>query len=112
MANDVQILDKIQRNCEQIGLSVTRDSATQLTAEGMVITYSAAVIQAPMGGVDDTASPFLGIGVANPGKINIDTDPSTLVELQVLHIISGMANSIVIPLGEIQGHVDMLGMGQ
>jgi hypothetical protein len=112
MANDVQILDKIQRNCEQIGLSVTRDSATQLTAEGMVITYSAAVIQAPMGGIDDSASPFLGIGVANPGKIEIDTDPATLVELQVLHIISGMANSIVIPLGEIQGNVDMLGMGQ
>ena len=112
MANDVQILDKIQRNCEQLGLSVTRDSAVQLTAEGMAITYSAAVIQSPMGGVDDTASPFLGIGIANPGKIEIDTNPTTLVQLQVLHIISGMANSIVIPLGEIQGHVDMLGMGQ
>ena len=112
MANDVQILDKIQRNCETIGIAVSRTNAQSLVAAGMTITYSAAVIQAPMGGIDDTINPFLGIGVANPGKIVLDTNPATLVQLQVFHIVSGMANSIVLPAGEIQGHVDMLGMGQ
>ena len=112
MANKVQILDKIERNCRQVGIAVTRDSAEQLTAAGMVITYTDAVIESPQGGIDDSTSPFLGIGIANPGKINIDTDPTALDEYRVLRIVSGMANTIVIPLGELEGHVDLLGMGQ
>ena len=113
MANDVQILDKIQRNCEQAGLTVVRTSSESLTAEGMVITYSAAVIEAPMGGIDDTTSPFLGIGIANPGKLELDSIPATLAEFRVLRIMSGHGNNIVVAgLGELEGHVDLLGMGQ
>lgn len=113
MANDIQILDKIQRNCEQAGLSVSRTSATSLTAEGMVITYTNAVIQSPMGGIDDSISPFLGIGVANPGKLALDTIPATLARFRVLRIMCGHANSIVVAgLGELEGQVDLLGMGQ
>ena len=112
MANGVQILDKIQRNCEQRGISVSRTSASSLTAAGMAITYSAAVIDSPMGGIDDTASPFLGIGIANPGKIQISVNPSTLDQMRVLRIVCGHANSVVIPLGELEGHADLNGMGQ
>lgn len=113
MANDVQILDKIQRNCEQAGIVVSRTDSTTLVAAGMTITYSAAVIQSPMGGIDDTTSPFLGIGIANPGKLELSAIPSTLAEFRVLRIMSGHGNSINIAgLGELEGHVDMLGMGQ
>ena len=121
MANAVQILDKIERNCKQLGLTTSRSSATALVAEGMTITYTAATIQAPMGGVDGTVSPFLGIGIAAPGKIAIDlgaADLGTRAKIQVLHIVSGHANSIVLSNaatsavnGEIQGQVDQLGMG-
>ena len=112
MANKVQILDKIERNCRQLDIAVTRDSAEQLTAAGMVITYQDAVIASPHGGIDDSSSPFLGIGVANPGKIEIDTNPSTLVQYRVLRVVSGMANNIVLPAGELEGSADLLGMGQ
>jgi hypothetical protein len=112
MANKVQILDKIQRNCEQLGITTDRTDADTLVAAGIQITYSEAVIDKPMGGIDDSASPFLGIGVANPGKIEFDTDPSTLDEFRVLRVASGMANNIVLPAGELEGHADLLGMGQ
>ena len=112
MANKVQILDKIERNCRQLDIAVTRDSAEQLTAAGMVITYQDATIDSPQGGIDDQTSPFLGIGIANPGKIELDTNPSTLDELRVLRVVCGMANNIVIPAGELEGHADLLGMGQ
>lgn len=123
MANDVQILDKIQRNCEQLGLSVSRTDADTLVAESdLTITYSDAVIQKPMGGIDDESNPYLGIGIANPGKIAIDlggADLDSRAKMQVFHVCSGMANSIILSNaataaieGEIQGHADLLGMGQ
>lgn len=112
MANKVQILDKIERNCRQLGIAVTRNSLEQLTAAGMVITYTDANIEKPQGGIDDSTSPFLGIGVANPGVIDIDTNPASLDQMRVLRIVSGMANDITIPLGRLEGHADLLGMGQ
>lgn len=112
MAMSVQILDKIQRNCQQRGLSVSRPSADLLIAEGMEISYEDATIASPMGGIDPAASPFLGIGVANPGKIVLDTDPASLAEFQVLRIVCGHANTVVIPAGELPGHADLNGMGQ
>lgn len=112
MANKVQILDKIQRNCEQLGIAVSRTDAETLVAAGMTITYVEADIEKPMGGVDDQISPFLGIGVANPGVINIDKDPSSLDEFRVLRVVAGMANDIVLPAGRLEGHADLLGMGQ
>lgn len=111
MANKVQILDKIQRNCEQAKIAVSRTSALSLTAAGIVITYVDAVIQSPMGGIDGSVSPFLGIGIANPGKINLGTNPSTLDQFRVLRIACGHANTVVIPAGELEGSVDLLGMG-
>jgi hypothetical protein len=113
MANKEQILDKIQRNAEQLGLSgITRASASSLEAEGITITYSEAQIDSPMGGIDDSSSPFLGIGIANPGSIEFDTDPATLGQFRLLRIASGFANDIIIPSGRLEGHSDLLGMGQ
>lgn len=112
MANSVQILDKIQRNCQQRGIAVSRPSAELLVAAGIEISYSAAVIDSPMGGISDAAAPFLGIGTANPGKIVLDTDPASLAEFQVLRIACGHANTVVIPSGELPGSSDLNGMGQ
>jgi hypothetical protein len=123
MANSVQILDKIQRNCQQRGIAVSRPSAELLIAAGMEISYEAAVIAAPMGGIDPSASPFLGIGVANPGVIVIekaDLDMSA-DELRAIRIVSGHANDISIrtdsadvdtELAKLEGHSDLNGMGQ
>jgi hypothetical protein len=121
MANAVQILDKIERNCKQLGLTTSRTSQDALVAEGMTISYTSAVIQSPMGGIDKAASPFLGIGIAAPGKIAIDlaaADLDTRAKVQVLHVCAGHANSIVLSNaatsgvnGEIQGHADLHGMG-
>lgn len=123
MANDVQILDKIQRNCEQRGIAVSRISAEELDAGGLKIVYEKADILQPMGGVDDSSSPFLGIGVANPGIIVMEAADLTLTsdELRVIRIASGHANDISIrtdkddagtELARLEGHVDLLGMGQ
>ena len=112
MANSVQILDKIQRNCQQRGIAVSRPSAELLIAAGIEISYEAAEISSPMGGIDPSVSPFLGIGVANPGKIVLDSDPASLEEFQVLRIACGHANTVVIPAGELPGHTDLNGMGQ
>jgi hypothetical protein len=121
MANDVQILDKIQRNCEQVGISVSRTDADTLVAAAFTITYTVADIQSPMGGIDDSASPFLGIGIANPGIIDMDLGGalSTLAadDLRVIRIAGGVGNDIIVnnggsELARLEGHVDLLGMGQ
>ena len=121
MANDVQILDKIQRNCEQVGITVSRTDAVTLVAAAFTITYTAADIEKPMGGIDSSVSPFLGIGVANPGVISMDLGAAlsalTADDLRVLRIAGGMANDIVVSngateLARLEGTVDMLGMGQ
>ena len=111
MANKVAILDKIERNCKMLGIVVSRPSSVSLVAGGITITYVDAVIASPMGGVDGSVSPFLGIGIAAPGKLNLSANPATLIELQVLRVCCGHANTIVVPAGELQGSADMLGMG-
>ncbi len=123
MANSVQILDKIQRNCQQRGIAVSRTSAQLLVAAGLEISYEAAVIGSPMGGISDAAAPFLGIGVANPGVIVIEKANLSMSasELRAIRIVSGHANDISIrtdaadvttELAKLEGHSDLNGMGQ
>lgn len=123
MANDVQTLDKIQRNCEQLALPVSRTNSLELVAAGLTIVYEKADIQAPMGGIDQTVNPFLGIGVANPGIIVIEKADLSMTadELRMIRVVSGHANDISIrtakanaatELARLEGHVDLLGMGQ
>lgn len=133
MANDVQILDKIQRNLEQAGIAVVR-AGSKLEAGNIKVQYQAADIQAPMGGIDDSINPFLGVGIANPGKIVVSglLDADTTIasifvdatDLRIMRVVSGHANNILVKAGrtddsilaaslaELEGHVDMLGMGQ
>lgn len=123
MANDVQILDKIQRNCEQRGIAVSRSSAEELVAAGLTVVYEKADILSPMGGIDDSSSPFLGIGVANPGIIVVEKANLNMSadELRMIRLASGHANDISIrtdkddsstELARLEGHADLLGLGQ
>ena len=140
MANREQILDKIKRNLEQLSITVDTDDINAETGErflqagNITIHYTDAIIQSPMGGVSDAAAPFLGIGTANPGKIVLagllDAD-STIAsimadedDLRITRVASGMANTIEVRAGAtdlgvdgtllatLEGHVDLLGMGQ
>ena len=105
-------MDKIERNCHMLGLVTSRPSSVSLIASGITITYVDASIQGPMGGVDGAVSPFLGIGIANPGQLQLSANPATLAEFQVLRVVCGMANDVVIPAGLIHASSDMLGLGQ
>ena len=135
MGNSVQILAKLARNAQQLGLTVNSQSQSAVVIENgsndLTISYQAASIQAPMGGVDPSVSPFLGIGTANPGKIVI-TGAGTAgtvggvidsaVAAQVLQLCSGMANNIILadsthlapaaPICELQGSSDWQNLGQ
>ena len=132
MANKVEILDKIERNMTQRGLAAVRVGETvEVTKTGgdvLVVSYEDKDIQKPMGGVDDSQSPFLGIGIAAPGSIKINGAATentiaaimdTTEALELLHEVSGFANDIKIEAGDttaelarIRGQADVLGLGQ
>jgi len=132
MANSKQILAKIARDAAMLGLTVNSQTASAVVIENgsndLTISYVAASIQAPMGGVDPSVSPYLGIGVANPGKIQIKSASTatdtiadvldSLVAAKVLALCAGFANDIRLEnsdatfSGEIRGHADLIGMGQ
>lgn len=126
MANSVQVLDKIKRNLDAVGVSATRGNTT-VTAAGLTISYVDASLQAPLGGVDGSSSPFLGIGIANPGVIKIKgaTGENTIAgmfvnasDLAVLACCVRFANDVQIEggdgtdLGRLAGHPDLKAMGQ
>ena len=125
MANKVQILDKIERNLKQRGLDAVRNGQTVEVA-GLEVTYSDKEIQKPMGGVDDSQSPFLGVGIAAPGSIKIKgtgTDQTiaamfdSLDAMNVYHEAAGFANDVAIEaqngtdLGRVRGMSDWNGLG-
>jgi hypothetical protein len=130
MANGKQILAKIARDAAQLGLVVNSQSQSEINIENgandLKVSYVDASIDAPMGGVSPQASPFLGIGIANPGKIKIKGSAGatmaltmdSLTAMKVLALCAGFANNIQIrgsgdeDLGEIRGHADLIGMGQ
>lgn len=132
MANSKQVLAKIARDAAQLGLTVNSQTASAVVIENgsndLTVSYVDASIQAPMGGIDNTASPYLGIGTGNPGKIKIKSASTaadtiadvldSLVAAKVLALCAGFANNIVLEnsdatfSGEIRGHADLIGMGQ
>lgn len=117
-----QILDKIARDAAYVGLTVSSRSIQSNGANAVVISngsnaltvsYSlttnsdgSADVAAPMGGIDNSASPFLGIGMGVPGAITITSAISTNSNItdvidskaaaQVLQLVSGFANDIVL----------------
>ena len=127
MANSVQILDKIARNLNQLGVAATRGSSS-VSAAGLTVSYVSASVQSPMGGIDKDASPFLGIGVAAPGKLKIKGAAGenslaavldTAAAVNVLAVCARFANNVQVEAGdsaavlvELAGHADLLMVGE
>ena len=126
---DVQILDKIKRNLDSLGIAATRGATTiTVTTSNLVISYVDADINAPLGGVDSTITPFLGIGIASPGQIKMKgaSGENTIAaiftdeaNLRVWSSLGNFANDKVLEEGDsttqlalIEGHPDLVGMGQ
>ena len=133
MANSKQILQKLARNAKQVGLTVNSESQVAVVIENgsndLTISYvDASFSPSAVGGVDGSASPFLGIGVSAPGKIKIKsvaTAGGSMVDVmdsavaaQVLALCASMANDLRLENGDasfsadLRGHSDLLGMGQ
>jgi hypothetical protein len=131
MANSVSILNKVARNAQVLGLTVASQTASSVVisngSNNLTVSYQAASILAPMGGVDPTVSPYLGIGTANPGQLVLTaagtagTVPGVLdglVAAQLFQMLSGFANDIILAdsthtqIAYIRGSTDWLGLGQ
>jgi hypothetical protein len=128
MANKRAVLDKISRNLAQESIANTRDSSNNVLVDSLVVSYVDASIQSPMGGVDGSVSPFLGIGIAAPGKLKIKgaAGQNTIaaimtsqLRLQVLKAVGDIGNNVIIEAGdtatqlaEIRAHADLNMMGQ
>lgn len=127
-----QIMAKIARNCTQLGLTVNSNSGSAVVVENgsndLTISYVQPDILAPMGGVDPSVSPFLGVGTVNPGALKLKSAINTngdcrdvtdgLVAAKVLKMLGGFANDLVLENSDasfsatLRGDVDLLGMGQ
>jgi hypothetical protein len=123
MANSKQILQKLARNAKMLGMTVNSESQTAVVIENgtndLTISYAdASFSPSVVGGVDSSVSPFLGIGVGNPGKIVITCTDATLsaTGMKVLAMCAATANSLQVSLNsvvtEIRGHSDIIGLGQ
>jgi hypothetical protein len=124
--NSVQILNKIKRNLDMLGITATRN-ATSITVDNATISCVDASIQSPMGGVSGATSPFLGMGIVAPGQIKIkgnagETSVSLVISSElrakVLAVVCAFANDVVIEDGDsttqlalIPGNVDLKMMG-
>ena len=131
MANEQAILDKIVRSMGQRGVAVARVGDTvEVTKTGgdiLTVSYVLKDLQSPMGGVDGSVSPFLGIGIAAPGSIKVKGEAGentiaammdTVEAMQLMHEVSGYANDVVLEAGDttaelarIEGHEHLLGLG-
>lgn len=131
MANSAAILQKLARNAKMLGLTVNSQSQTAVVIENgsndLTISYvDASFSPAMVGGVDSTVSPYLGIGVGNPGRVAITgagaTTVATLLDsvvaAKVLAMCAALANDIELRqsnaavLGVIRGHSDIIGLGE
>jgi hypothetical protein len=130
MANKKQVLDKIARNLDQLGIANSRGSANEVVIDNgsndLTISYVDASIQSPMGGVDSNASPFLGMGIAAPGVIKLKFQATSIAAcldtakvIQALAVCAGHANDLLIEDSagspnqvRIRGQVDLLMMGE
>jgi hypothetical protein len=133
MANSAAILQKLARNAKMLGLTVNSQSQTAVVIENgsndLTISYvDASFSPAVVGGVDSSVSPFLGIGVGNPGKVKIKSAVNAAgdmtdildseVAAKVLAMCAALANDIVLENSDagfsatIRGHSDIIGLGQ
>lgn len=131
MANSAAILQKLARNAKMLGMTVNSESQTAVVIENgsndLTISYvNASFSPAVVGGVDSTVSPYLGIGVGNPGRVAISGASATtvatlvdsLVAAKVLAMCAALANDIELRqsnqavLGVIRGQSDIIGLGE
>jgi hypothetical protein len=132
MANKAAILQKLARNAQMMGLTVVSQSQVAVVIDNgsndLTISYmDASFSPSQVGGVDSSVSPYLGIGVGNPGKIKIKSASSAVGDMtdildsqaaaQVLAMCASMANDIRLENGgsfsaDLRGHSDLLGMGE
>ena len=150
MANITSISNKIARNAQVLGITVVSqqydtfgNASVTLQADSATITvsYVLAEIQYPMGGVNPMVSPYLGIGIANPGQLLLQSSIATSgnmsdiingpISAQILAMCAWfdndlyLANSAFTPAGggpngpgsggyfvRLRGDSDLLGMGQ
>jgi hypothetical protein len=133
MANSAAILHKLARNAKMLGLTVNSESQTAVVIENgsndLTISYvDASFSPSVVGGVDSSVSPFLGIGVGNPGKVRIKSAINTAgdmtdildsaVAAKVLAMVAALANDIRLEnsdasaSADIRGHSDIIGLGQ
>ena len=132
MAAKKQVLNKIARNLEIQGESVSRGANDSVIVENGSSDITIAYVDASfsptmMGGVDGTVSPFLGIGIGNPGKLTIQVAGAdvladilaTAKAVKAFAICAGFANNIQLLQDddssvalEVRGHSDLLGMGE
>lgn len=121
------ILNKIASRLDNLGVSYTRDSSS-ITVDTAVISYSDAVISSPMGGVSDASAPFLGIGIAAPGKLvfkgaagqnTIAAIFTSAARVNAFAVLCGFSNNVIVQKGddtstlvEVAGCADVIGVGQ
>ena len=102
MANAAAILQKLARNLDQLDIAESQGLNTVTAgADSLVVSYVNASLQSPMAGIDDTVSPYLGIGIAAPGKLKIN---GAAVQLE--------AGDTTTLLAEIKSYVDGVMYGQ
>ena len=127
MANKTQIIAKFKRDLAVLGIATSGDSLS-CVVDSATISYVDASIASPMGGVDGSVSPFLGIGVASPGKLKLkgaagENTVAAIIDselrVQVWTLLSGFANDLIIEAGDttaqlayVRPMVDLVGMGQ
>lgn len=140
MANITSIMNKVARNAQVMGLTVASQTASTVVIQDssatLTVGYALAAIQYPMGGVDPTVSPYLGIGIANPGQLTLTSSNSggtvadvidSAVAAQVLAMLAWFDNDIILAdattpitttngyaqgIARIRGDSDLIGMGQ
>jgi hypothetical protein len=126
------ILFKMARDAKMLGLVVVSLTQQALVIDNgsnaLTVSYVQPVFSPPqVGGVDDSISPFLGIGPGNPGQLALTGAAATsiptlidgIVAAQLFAMLAGYANDINLVhmdgttlLTKVRGDVNLFGMGQ
>jgi hypothetical protein len=132
------MMQKIARDLQMMGLTVVSQSQSQVQilngSNNLYVSYiNEAFSPSVVGGIDDTISPFLGIGTSQLGQLSLQSVggssiPAILdgaIAAQVFAELAGFANDIIladnsasagaapgVQLARIRGDADLLNMGQ
>ncbi len=115
MGNSISIMAKIARNAQILGYNVVSqgydaygNGQVVLTADvgTLTVSYLPPEIMSPQGGVSPMVSPYLGIGIANPGQLMLSSSVSTTgsmadiingpISANIFAMCAGFANDLVL----------------